>query len=60
MPSVREMQSMQCYAVAFQRPVQGAEQRIRWAILTVIMMVVEIFNGWLFHSMVVCWLMAGI
>ena len=51
MSSVREMMQC-CQAAAFQRPVQGAEQRIRWVvILTVIMMVVEIFAGWLFHSM---------
>ena len=44
---------MQCgQSAAFQRPHQGAEQRIRWVvILTLIMMVIEITAGWAFHSM---------
>ena len=51
MSSVKEMMQC-CQSAAFQRPHQGAEQRIRWVvILTVVMMVVEIFAGWLFHSM---------
>ena len=51
MSSVQEMMQC-CQSAAFQRPHQGAEQRIRWVvILTVVMMVVEIFAGWLFHSM---------
>jgi cation diffusion facilitator family transporter len=51
MSSVKEMMQC-CQSAAFQRPQQGAEQRIRWVVmLTVVMMVVEILAGWLFHSM---------
>ena len=51
MSSIHKMMQC-CQEAAFQRPAQGAERRIRWVvILTVVMMVIEIFAGWLFHSM---------